>query len=163
LWRWTLDLRDGTVTERPLGAVPMELPEVDPRVRGRQHRYVFGARMEGNGEDMAATAVVRHDVQTGTTQVRPLDPGCTAGQPLFVPRQPAGQGEAPEGSVAGGEIAEGDGWLLTVVDDPVRGRSDLLILDAADLCGPAVATVHLPVRLPASLTAYWQPTPGSSR
>src|SRR5262249_51981627 len=117
LWRWTLDLDAGTATEQPLSEVPMELPAVDPRVSGRQHRYVFGARMTGRGDDLAATALVRHDMATGTTQIRPLDRGCTAGQPVFVPRPPAAEGEPAEGAPV-----EGDGWLLAVGDDQVRGR-----------------------------------------
>jgi 8'-apo-carotenoid 13,14-cleaving dioxygenase len=146
LWRWVLDLTDGSVREIRLGEVPVELPAIDPRVRGARHRYVYGTRVEGHGEDRSATALVRHDLLTGTTRIRPLEPGRTAGQPVFVPRRDTG-----------GTPAEGDGWLLTVVDDPARGRSDLLILDAADLAGPAVATVHLPVRLPGSLHTHWQP------
>jgi carotenoid cleavage dioxygenase len=143
LWRWTLDLRDGSVTEGPLAAGPHDWPAVDPRVRGRRHRYVYSTGAAGAG-----SALVRHDLVTGTAQVRPLAPGCIAGQPVFVPRPAAGPGA---------RRVEGDGWLVTVVDDPAGARSHVLILDARDICGPAVATVHLPVRLPASLHTYWQP------
>jgi carotenoid cleavage dioxygenase-like enzyme len=148
LWRWTLDLRDGSVTERRLAAASYDRPEVDPRVRGRRHRYVYGTGpADAAGGDPTGTALVRHDLVTGTVQVRPVGPGCIAGQPVFVPRPPSGR----RGSV------EGDGWLVTVVDDPARARSDILILDARDLCGPPVATVHLPVRLPAGIHTHWQP------
>jgi carotenoid cleavage dioxygenase len=162
LWRWTLDLRTGTVTERRLAAVPQEWPQVDPSFRGRRHRFVFSAGLTGDAAGSAAggtadaapggltaTALVRHDVVTGATQVRVLEPGCSAGQPVFVPR--------PHEGTDGDEPAEGDGWLVTAVYDAARGCSDVLILDAGDLCGPPVATVHLPVRLPASLHTRWQP------
>jgi carotenoid cleavage dioxygenase len=164
LWRWTLDLRTGTVDEQLLANVPVEWPEVDPRVQGRRHRYVFGARPTGPsgltgvaglagpaGEpagESAATALVRYDLVTGVTQRRVLPPGHGAGQPMFVPRPSLGRS---------GRLAEGDGWLLSMVHDRVADRTDLLILDARDLQAPAVATVHLPVRLPAGLHTYWQP------
>jgi carotenoid cleavage dioxygenase-like enzyme len=158
LWRWTLDLRTGTADERRLATVPMEWPEVDPAVRGHRHRYVFGARPAGpvgDPREPTATALVRHDLVTGATQLRMLPPGHSAGQPVFIPRPPAGEGGG--GGGGGGRPAEGDGWLVSMVHDLAADRTDLLILDAGDLQGPAVATVHLPVRLPASLHTYWQP------
>jgi 8'-apo-carotenoid 13,14-cleaving dioxygenase len=137
LWRWTLDLRTGAVTERQLSVRPQESPEVDPRVRGRRHRYIYSACT-------SASALVRHDVVTGRTIVRELGPGMRVEQPVFVARP--------------GTSSEGSGWVLAVVHDFAASRSDVIILNAEDLCGPPVATVHLPVRLPTSLHTRWQPS-----
>jgi carotenoid cleavage dioxygenase len=136
LWRWTLDLRTGAVTERQLSVLPQELPEVDPRVRGRRHRYVYSA-------GTSASTLVRHDVATGRTTVREFGPGLGVEQPVFVPRP--------------GTSSEGSGWVLAVVHDFAANRSDVIILNAEDLSGPPVATVHLPVRLPSGRHTRWQP------
>jgi carotenoid cleavage dioxygenase len=142
LWRWTLDLRTGAVTERQLSARPQEFPEVDPRVRGRRHRYVYSAGLV-DGTGTAASALVRHDVDSGRTSMRELGAGLRVEQPVFVPRP--------------GTSSEGSGWVLAVVHDFAANRSVVIILNAEDLFGPPVATVHLPVRLPASLHTRWQP------
>ncbi len=42
-----------------------------------------------------------------------------------------------------------EGWLLTVVDDPDRGASDLYVLDASSFGRRSPeAVIHLPERLP---------------
>jgi 8'-apo-carotenoid 13,14-cleaving dioxygenase len=135
LWRFTLDLRDGSVEEKRLAKKPVESPEVDPRVRGREHRFVYGVTADG--------ALLRHDVARGVTRVRELGAGRRAEQPVYVPRP--------------GTSAEGGGWLLVVVHDFASSTSELLILNAEDPCGPAIATVHLPVALPGSVHTRWQP------
>jgi 8'-apo-carotenoid 13,14-cleaving dioxygenase len=134
LWRWTLDLRDGSVTERRLAKQPVESPEVDPRARGREHRFVYGVTANG--------ALVRHDVVRGVSRVRELGAGRRAEQPVYVPRP--------------GMPAESGGWLLVVVHDYAKSASELSILSAEDPCGPAIATVHLPVALPSSVHTRWQ-------
>jgi carotenoid cleavage dioxygenase-like enzyme len=141
LYRWMLDPRDGSVVEGPLSDLPQELPVVDPRVTGSRHRYVFGVGVDGPDGELATTALLRYDLISGQTQVRPLPAGRRCEQPVFVPRSGA----------------EGDGFLITVVHDVARARSEVLILDAADLCGAPVATVRVPFRLPPSQHTRWQP------
>jgi carotenoid cleavage dioxygenase len=51
------------------------------------------------------------------------------------------------------EAAEDDGVLMGFVHDPVSDRSDLVLLDAATL--EDVASVHLPVRVPAGFHGNW--------
>ncbi|MFL6142301.1 MAG: carotenoid oxygenase family protein [Labedaea sp.] len=136
LWRWTVDLRTGTVREGELDRLPIEQPEVDPRVRGRRHRVVFGIGNSAAGE---ATTLVRHDLAGAATQVRELGPAKRAEQPVLVPG-----------------AAEGTGWLIAVVHDMAKARSEVLVLDAADLSARPVATVHVPFRLPVSRHTWWR-------
>jgi carotenoid cleavage dioxygenase len=138
LWRWILDLRSGVAAEHQLSTLSQEHPEVDPRVRGRRHRYVYSS---------GAGSVIRQDVARGGKQARDLGPGRHAEQPVFVPKP--------------GTSAEGVGWLIVVVHDFAAARGEVLILNAEDLAGPPVATVHLPVRLPDSLHTRWHPTSAS--
>ena len=54
--------------------------------------------------------------------------------------------------------ADDEGWLLTVVDDPDRGGSDLFVLDASAFGRRRPeAVVHLPERLPFRSHGEWVP------
>jgi carotenoid cleavage dioxygenase-like enzyme len=71
-------------------------------------------------------------------------PGLTPTEPLFV-RAHDGHGDD-------------EGWVVTVVDDPERGASDLYVLDASALGRrPPEAVVHLPARLPLRGHGEWVP------
>ena len=49
-----------------------------------------------------------------------------------------------------------EGWLLTVVDDPARGASDLYVLDASAFGRRSPeAIIHLPERLPFRSHGEW--------
>ena len=56
------------------------------------------------------------------------------------------------------ELAEGDGFLLTVQYIREENRSDLLILDASGLENGPVARVHLSHRIPAGFHGSWVPS-----
>jgi carotenoid cleavage dioxygenase-like enzyme len=119
---------------RPGGAVqrtrlcdePLELPRIDyGRVNGRPYRYVWGS---GARSDFFDT-IVKADVTTGETLTcRDGYPG----EPVFVGRP--------------GRTEEDDGVLLTVVLEPERAASSLVVLDAATLAEQARARVphHIP-------------------
>lgn len=133
--RWTLDLGSGAAEERPL-VDSMTLASVDSRRAGRRHQLMFGCAPGGR-------ALVGHDLAAGSTQVRELEPGRHAGQPVFVPRG----------------RAEGDGWLVVLTQNDTRRRSELLVLDALHLNGRPQAVVHLPALLPAARHTTWMTTP----
>ena len=73
--------------------------------------------------------------------MRDFGPGRLPGEFVFVPREQ----DAPEG----------DGWLMGLVIDSSADTTDLVILDAQDFTGPAVATVHLPHRIPPGFHGNW--------
>lgn len=49
------------------------------------------------------------------------------------------------------------GWLVGFVHDPSEGHTDLVLLDAADLSGPVVATARMPAPVPPDLHTTWIP------
>jgi carotenoid cleavage dioxygenase-like enzyme len=55
------------------------------------------------------------------------------------------------------DSAEGDGFVLSMVDRLDENRSDLLILDAMNMQGPALATIKLPFRAPKAFHGSWMP------
>ena len=56
---------------------------------------------------------------------------------------------------ASADAAEDDGYVMTLVHEPERGATDLVVLAAQDFTGPPVARVHLPVRVPLGFHGSW--------
>ncbi len=142
LWRWTVDLPSGMVTERQLDDYVQEFPRIDDRYKGSRNRYGFttAVRPEAGGI-FAGPALLRHDLLAQRTDVHEFGAGRESGEAVFVPRT----GYAPEG----------DGWLMSLVYDRATDRSDLVVLDTADFAGEPVATVKLPVRVPHGFHGMW--------
>ena len=142
LWRWTVDLASGTVTEGQLDDRPVEFPRVDERVVGRAHRYGWAASLS-SGTDVGfdGSSVVKYDLSTGSAEVHDFGAGRSTGEAVFVP--------ADDGA------AEDDGWTMSLVYDAGTDRTDLVILDAADVAADPVATVHLPARVPYGFHGNW--------
>jgi beta,beta-carotene 9',10'-dioxygenase len=120
-------LRPGGAVERKrLADEPLELPRIDyGRVNGRPYRYVWGT---GARSDFFDT-VIKADVTTGETLT--WSEGYP-GEPVYVGRP--------------GRVEEDDGVLLTVVLEPDRGTSSMVVLDASTLTELARARVphHIP-------------------
>jgi carotenoid cleavage dioxygenase-like enzyme len=135
--RWTIDPNTGAVDARPVTG-PADLAVIDARRSGRRHRYVFSA----TGKDATVSTVVRHDVPTGTERKRRFVEGTRIGQPVFVPRSHG---------------REGDGWLLVLTRDFTHQHADMLVLDALDVAGPPLATIHLPIGTPLAGHTTWVP------
>jgi beta,beta-carotene 9',10'-dioxygenase len=116
LTRFRLAPGRGELTRETIGECDLELPRIDySRRNERPYRYVWGASV-GDGDFIAD--VVKLDTHDGS-HLRFSEPGCFAGEPVFVRR--------PDG------VDEDDGVLLSVVLDADSERSFLLVLDACDL------------------------------
>jgi carotenoid cleavage dioxygenase-like enzyme len=116
----------GAVENARLTDAPFELPRIDyGRVNGRPYRYVWGASAQRTFFD----TIVKVDVTTG--EHLSWSEGFP-GEPVFVGRP--------------GRTEEDDGVLLTVVLEPEREASSLVVLDAATLEELARARVphHVP-------------------
>jgi len=141
--RWTIDLDAGKVIEERLDDRPQEFPRVDDRVVGRRHRYGFATHFGIDDEGIQLGGLVKHDLQTGTSEARSFGRGTHASEGVFVP--------------AADDAGEDEGWLLSVVYDERRDASDLVVLDATDVTGAPVATVRLPQRVPFGFHGSWVP------
>jgi carotenoid cleavage dioxygenase len=138
LERWSVDLTGGKVVEERLDDRGQEFPRVDERVVGRRHRYGYaGAFLENE------TALIKHDLERRTSEVRFLSSAGGASEAVFVPSGP--------------DAAEDDGWVLSLVYDPERDAGDLLVLNAGDFAGDPQAIVHLPQRVPFGFHGNWVP------
>ena len=144
LERWTLDRTSGKVLRSPLADGGHEFPRIDERLTGAPHRYGYtvGIDADATGAVGAENAVYRHDIATGQTTTRSFGVGSTVREFVFVPRSV----DAPED----------DGVLMGFSHDPATDTGNLQVLDATTL--ESVATVPLPVRVPAGFHGNWVPT-----
>ena len=144
--RWTVDLKADKVLEARLDDRGQEFPRVDERRVGKRHRFGYAVGVAPNAEgdiDFGGSAVLKHDVVSGTTEVHAFGRDKGASEFVFMPSTP--------------DAAEDDGVLMGYVYDKERDASDLVFLDAGTL--GTVAEVHLPVRVPYGFHGSWVPTP----
>ena len=143
LERWTVDPVEHKVARRTIDAAPQEFPRPDERYFGRPYRHAWAVALPESevAGFMGASCLIAHDLVAGTRTVRDFGKGMLPGEFVFVPRS--------------ADAAEGDGWLMGLVIDSSADTTDLVILDAQDFSGPAVATVHLPHRIPPGFHGNW--------
>jgi carotenoid cleavage dioxygenase len=142
LWRCTIDLATGTVTEEQLDDRPTEFPRVDDRLTGLPTRHGYAVSTDIPGHLTTSPAVIRYDLRTGTAASHELPVGHIPGEAVFVPVD---------------DQPDGIGWLLTLVYNPERDATDLTILDTGDIAAAPVARVHLPRRVPYGFHGNWIP------
>ena len=142
--RWTIDPAAEKTTRAVLHDHPQEFPRYDERLTTRPYRYAYSVALpDCDTVEMviADTRLFRHDLESGTTDVRDFGPGRHPGEFVFVPR--------------GEQGAENDGWLIGLVVDMNSETTELVILNADDFTGSAQAVIHLPHRIPPGFHGNW--------
>jgi carotenoid cleavage dioxygenase len=136
--RWTITPSGGKVLVDLVADLPTEFPRPDERLFGREHHVGWFASprtTDGSLGSADGGGLVRIDLRTGAVQAHDFGPGTIAGEGVFVPSSPLAE--------------EGDGVVIAIVADAAGKKpSDLVVLDATDFAAPALATVHLPARVP---------------
>lgn len=136
-----LSSRPGPVTLAPFAGAVGEMPKMDDR-RG-MHGYRYGWHKTFDGIAMI-------DWQTGEHRVHQLlktdNPGM-AQESVFVPRS--------------SDAAEGDGYVMAVVNRVKENLAELYVLDTQDWNGAPVARVRLPFNVPMSFHGCFAPRPGA--
>ena len=138
--RWVIDPVAKRVFETRLDDRPQEFPRHDPRVGLRRHRFGYTSEVSLGGPNLHG-AILKHDLDAGTTEAHEFGPGRGGAEPLVVPKADSN--------------AEDDAWILPVVYDPASDASELCILDAQDITGPEVARIELPQRVPFGFHGNW--------
>jgi len=141
-----LDKAGTDYTTRILIGSPCEMPRIDERFIGKPYRY--GYMLCRPPEAAAAgtvglSAIGCFDHATGKLNTWSAGPDSGAQEPIFVPRRPG--------------AAEGEGWLLVLVNRMAEGRSDLAILDALNVSAGPVALLKLGIRVRSTFHGMWVP------
>ncbi len=130
--RFTLNTRSGQVTREPVVSHESEFPTINPALTGARHPVCYTACSIPNGANSFFNAIQRVTFEGDSTLVT-LPPGTYGSEPLFAPATDA---RGPE-----------DGYLLEVVYDGYRHRSELQIYRADDIRN-RVATLRLKHHVP---------------
>ncbi|MCH9686387.1 MAG: carotenoid oxygenase family protein [Deltaproteobacteria bacterium] len=145
--RYTVDPVRGTVTEEVVSELQAEFPKIDPRRQGLPYRWGYGVSNGGSrvpGKIPPPTALVKHDMERGTSESYAIGGGLHLDEVLFVPDSPG--------------AGEDEGWLLGYAYDPARDDSRLLVLDATSIAAGPVASIALPQRVPHGFHGTWVPS-----
>jgi carotenoid cleavage dioxygenase len=141
--RWTVDLSAGKVREERLDDRGQEFPRVNDTLAMSRHRFGYSVESVNTDDAFTTARILKHDLDRGATAAHDFGAGHMPGEFVFVPRAEPTNG------------AEDDGWLMGYVYDAARDTSDLVVLDALDVAGAPVATVHLPRRVPFGFHGSW--------
>ena len=141
LWRFTIDPENNTIEKNLLESRSCEFPTLNGDRVGRDYRYLYAAAAHHSTGNAPLQAILKLDLQTGERKIHSFAPKGFVGEPIFVPK--------PHGST------EDEGWVLTLIYDAAKNRSDLVILDAKDLTQKAI--LHLKSHIPYGLHGSWTP------
>ena len=139
LHRTVLDVARRRMRSEPLWDVPCEFPRVDERHPTPRHVFVMA-------QEAGRRAVARVDLEGGSPTRWLCGEGERPSEAVFVPRAASGE--------------EGDGWLLTLVYDPSRHQSHVVVLDARNLGEGPVARAWFDHHVPMTFHGLWWPDDG---
>lgn len=140
LYRWRFNLSTGGVTEEKICDRVSEFPRMNENYLGRPHRYGYSANIGGEGVPLMA-GIIKHDLHTGNQQIHEFGQGRFGGEAVFAPRP--------------GASHEDEGWLITFVYDSQNNISELVVINAQDMEGDAIARVIIPQRVPYGFHGIW--------
>ncbi|NET08723.1 MAG: Apocarotenoid-15,15'-oxygenase [Merismopedia sp. SIO2A8] len=138
LHRFHLDLTQKSVQVTCLADRSCEFPQVHPQHVGRPYRYTYIGATHADDGNAPLQAIWKVDMENPTQQqLWSFAPRGFIGEPIFVPRP--------------GSDIEDDGWILTLVFNAERNKSELAILEAHSLSQGPVATLKLKHHVPYGL------------
>jgi carotenoid cleavage dioxygenase len=148
--RYRFDLASGRTHESVVDDDNSEFPSIDQRRSGRRSGYAYNMHISPEKE-LLFDGLMKYDVDTGSVQTHWFGDGRWGSEAPFAPRP--------------GSTGDDDGWLVSYVFDEREGRSEVEILDAANVTAGPVCRVAIPVRVPIGFHATWVPgerLPGGS-
>lgn len=137
IWRFHLNLQNQTVRQQLLESRHCEFPNLHPQKVGQPYRYIYVGAASASYGSAPLQAFLKIDLHSGKQQFWSAAPHGFVGEPVFVPRSNAQQ--------------EDDGWILALVYDGARHRSDVVILDARAFHQGPIARLHLKHHIPYGL------------
>jgi carotenoid cleavage dioxygenase len=143
LQRWTIDPVAGKVAMKHLDDRSEEFPRINDRFSGVRYRYGYSTELDVGPTWWKLGGLRKHDLLLGRIERHDVGPGGAAMEPVFIP--------------AGDDNGEDAGWVVSVVYDPERGASDVIVVDATDFSSPPSAVIHLRQRVPFGFHGAWIP------
>jgi len=140
LHRYRFDLATGKTTEQQLDDDNSEFPSINDALTGRRSRYAYNMHISPESELMF-DGLMKYDLERDSSETYWYGDGRWGSEAPFAARP--------------GASAEDDGYLLSYVYDEREGRTDVEVLDAADVSAGPLCAIKLPVRVPLGFHATW--------
>jgi all-trans-8'-apo-beta-carotenal 15,15'-oxygenase len=132
--RFTLNLVTGEANRNPIeGSIAGEFPDWNPHYTGIKNRYTWLCTIIENGTPYSFNAFQKVDHHTGELKVHDFGEGRFTSEPNFIPRAE--------------NAAEDDGYLIAIVYNHARKKSEVVILDAGNM-GEELAVIPLDHHVP---------------
>ena len=154
--RWCFDMNDKHSKPVPhvMSTLAAEFPHCDDRYVGKPYKYGFmqasdhtkpyDADRAGPIMGFFFNTFLTMDMSTGKADTWFCGDTSSTQEPVFAPKSPT--------------AAEGEGYVLGVVNRRAEHRSDLVILDAMHMADGPIATIKIPVRLKYAIHGNWVPS-----
>lgn len=139
--RYVLNMASGDAQVEEISDIEMEFPTFDTRLTGEQAPVHFAACSAYNGANSFFNGIVRVEPD-GEVNQHVLAAGQYASEPLYAPSSSSTNSD--------------DGYLLEVVYDGYKHRSELQIFRASDISGP-MCRLGLKHHLPHQFHGFFQP------
>jgi carotenoid cleavage dioxygenase-like enzyme len=142
LHRYRFDLRSGRTSEQVVDDDNSEFPSINLGMVGRRSRYAYNMHISPEST-LLFDGLVKYDLDSGAAETHWFGDGRWGSEAPFAPRP--------------GAVAEDDGYLVSYVYDEREQRSEVEVLDAADVGAGPICRIKLPVRVPLGFHATWVP------
>lgn len=142
LHRWRFNLKTGETREGPLDDHNCEFPTIHNGFMGHKSRYSYNMLIDSTAT-LTFRGLLKHDSETGNSEVHEFDAGCFGSEAPFAPRI--------------GGTGEDDGYLVSFVRDETNQRSEAQVFHAQALGDGPVARVCIPHFVPIGFHACWVP------
>ncbi len=139
LHRWRFNLKTGKTIEERLDERILEFGMINQRYAGRKYRYGYSAVPEPGW--FLFRGLVKHDLETGSSQTIAFGPGRFGSEAPFVPRIDA--------------TDEDDGYLVSFIADLNTDKSECVLIDAKNIEAGPVCRIILPERICAGTHSAW--------
>ena len=101
------------------GSIAGEFPAWNPMLTGDKNRYTWLGTIVENGTPYGFNAVQKIDHQTGELKIHDFGEGRFTSEANFIP--------------AGMDAAEDEGYLISIVYNHARNKSEVVIVDAREM------------------------------
>jgi len=139
LHRWRFNLKTGQTSEERLDDRILEFGMFNQKYAGKPYRYAYSAVPEPYW--FLFTGLVKHDLETGTSEEISFGPGRYGSETPFAPRV--------------GAKDEDDGYLVSFIADVGNDRSECVLIDAKNFAAGPVCRIVLPERFCSGTHSVW--------
>lgn len=139
LYRWTMDLGTGAMTEELIDPRAQEFGRIDDRYWGHKNGFSVTTELFRFTGD---TGIIVYD-DNGQSQEWSFGKGAATSEAVFVPYDE--------------NAGEGEGYILATATDVARRTAKAAIFDAQNVRKGPLAEIKLPQRLPVTFHGSWIP------